>query len=63
MRQPDHGALLTAVADALTACEAAGLSVKLKHGVVVTSGGYVLPAEGEWVARTLIWAPFPGEGE
>jgi hypothetical protein len=56
--QPDAEALLGAVADALTACEAAGIAVKLKHGIVLTRHGYVLPVGESWVARTLAWTEF-----
>ena len=56
---PDAEELLAAVAEALTACEAAGYTVKLKHGAVMTRVGYVLPlGDGEWCARTLNWSPF-----
>lgn len=61
--EPDAEALLGAVAGALTACEEAGIKVKLKHGAVYTRVGYVLPAGTHWVARTLQWSPFsPPEG-
>jgi hypothetical protein len=52
-------ALLGAVAAALSACEDAGLAVRLRHGAVTTPAGYVLEAEGgRWVARTLAWTEF-----
>ena len=64
---PDAEVLLTAVAAALTACDAAGYTVKLKHVAVMTPVGYVLPlGDGEWCARTLNWSPFsppPGDDE
>jgi hypothetical protein len=51
--------LLGAVAAALSACEEAGLPVKLRHGAVITAAGYVLEGEGgRWVARTLAWTEF-----
>jgi hypothetical protein len=51
--------LLGAVAVALSACEDAGLPVKLRHGAVITPAGYVLEADGgRWVARTLTWTEF-----
>lgn len=59
--QPDAPELLGAVAEALTACEQAGIAVKLKHGAVYTRHGYVLPADGRWVSRTLQWSPFSPE--
>ena len=56
---PDAAALLSLVASALSACEAAGITVKLKHGAVITRVGYVLTlGDGEWAARTLNWTPF-----
>ena len=56
---PDTAALLSSVAAALTACEAAGITVKLKHGAVMTPLGYVLPlGDGTWGARTLTWTEF-----
>lgn len=57
--QPDAAALLAAVAEALAACEQAGISVKLRHGAVYTRNGYVLPlGDGQWGARTLAYSPF-----
>jgi hypothetical protein len=57
--EPDAAALLSSVADALTACEAAGIAVRLKHGAVMTPLGYVLPlGDGRWAARTLAWTEF-----
>jgi hypothetical protein len=56
---PDAEVLLSAVAAALTACDAAGYSVELKAGAVMTRVGYVLPlGDGKWAARTLNWSPF-----
>jgi len=56
-------ALLAAVAQALTACEAAGLKVKLSHGAVATRQGYVVPlGDGRWGARTLVWTEFSPSG-
>jgi hypothetical protein len=58
-RQPDASALLAAAAATLTACEQAGITVKLKHGAVCTRFGYVLEvADGRWEARTLAYSPF-----
>lgn len=57
--QPDASALLAALAGALNACEAAGITVKLKHGAVITRNGYVLPVgDREWGARTRAYSPF-----
>ena len=56
---PDAAALLSLVASALTSCEEAGITVKLKHGAVITPLGYVLPlGDGRWGARTLAWTEF-----
>jgi len=61
---PDAEVLLSAVAAALTACDAAGYTVSLAAvpgcgGAVMTPVGYVLPlGDGEWCARTLNWSPF-----
>lgn len=59
---PDAAELLSAVAAALTACDTAGFTVRLKHGAVMTRVGYVLPlGDGEWCARTLNWNPFSAQ--
>jgi hypothetical protein len=61
-RQPDAARLLASVASALTACEQAGIKVRLRHGIVDTREGYVLPVKGSWVARTRTWDRFsPGQ--
>ena len=55
----DAQRLLASVAAALEACDAAGFTVKLKHGAVMSRVGYVLPlGDGQWAARTLNWTPF-----
>ena len=55
----DPATLLASVAEALNACEAAGITVRLKHGAVITRNGYVLPVgDGQWGARTLAYSPF-----
>lgn len=48
--------LLENLAQILNAC--AELNVKLKHGVIITDAGYVLPIGDKWVARTLTYTPF-----
>jgi hypothetical protein len=50
--------LLTEAAAALTALEAAGMKIKLRHNAVFTDYGYVLPTDSEWVARTLVYTEF-----
>jgi hypothetical protein len=58
-RARDAGALLAAVADALNGCEQAGMVVRLRHGIVMTREGYVLPlGEGKWGARTMTYTEF-----
>jgi hypothetical protein len=56
--QPDAKTLLGAVADALNACQSAGIDVKLKHGAVMTRYGYVLPCANGWGARTRAYTEF-----
>ena len=57
-------ALLTAVADALNACERARITVKLAHGAVLTRVGYVLPiypdAGERYAVRTMALTEFSG---
>ena len=51
--------LLTALAEALNACDDAGLRVRFRHGAVLTQGGFVLPTEGgPWVARSSVYTEF-----
>jgi 3-hydroxyisobutyrate dehydrogenase-like beta-hydroxyacid dehydrogenase len=50
--------LLAAVAEALNACEDAGLKPRMRHGAVMTLGGYVLPTDGPWVARSSTYTAF-----
>jgi len=45
--------LLHDLASALNACEKANLHVKLRHGIVFSDAGYVLPVKDRWVSRTL----------
>lgn len=59
---PDASRLLAAVADALNACERAGIAVDPAHGAVLTDHGYVLPAGdtrlgSRWTVRTRIDPP------
>jgi hypothetical protein len=57
--KPDPALLLSAVADALTACERAGLRPKLRHGgIIETKRGYVVRAGRAWAARTAEWTEF-----
>jgi hypothetical protein len=59
-RQPDPRGVLSALADALNACEDAGLKPKLKHGpLIITTAGFVLPPldGGRWTAA------FPSQTE
>lgn len=57
----DYRRLLTAVADALNACERHGLIVDLERDGAITSRGYVLPVGdsrlgSRWVVRTRLEA-------
>lgn len=52
-REPDPAALLAALASALDRCDRAGLGVELRHGIVITGAGYVLPVGGRWAVRML----------
>lgn len=54
----DYPRLLMQLADAMNACEKAGLKIRLRHGAVMTKGGYVLPTEKEWVARSSVYMGF-----
>lgn len=59
---PGAASLLAAVADALNACEHAGITVKLAHGAVITESGYVFavgPAGSPWAVRTRMLTEFP----
>lgn len=55
----DPARLLDDVADALTACRAAGLDVRLAYDAVLTDAGYVLPDDTGWTARVRTSSPFP----
>jgi hypothetical protein len=52
-RKRKNRLLLHDLACALNACEKAGMNVKLRHGIVWTDAGYVLPVKDRWVSRTL----------
>lgn len=61
---PTSTDLLNQLAKALEACDDAGLNVRLKHGIVITRAGYVLPITGgQWVARSLQYTEFSGDDE
>jgi hypothetical protein len=58
-RETESAHLLSALADALNACERGGLKPKLRHGgVIETKGGFVVRAEVGWVPRTLAYTEF-----
>ena len=65
-RSGDAGVLLAAAAEALNACRAAGLDLRVKHGALQCEEGLVLDLpDGSWVARTRQYVPFappPGDG-
>jgi hypothetical protein len=50
--------LLENLAELLCACEKAQMNIKLRHGIIYSKIGYVLPTDAGWVARTLLYAPF-----
>ena len=49
----DPVVLLLALSKLLNDCEKAGIRPKLKHGIIFTDAGYVLPLEDRWAARPL----------
>lgn len=61
--QTDAHRLLSCLADALNACEAARITVKLAHGAALTPVGYVLPvypdAGERFAVRTMALTEFP----
>jgi hypothetical protein len=62
----DARTLLSCIAAALNAFEAAGYTAKLAHGAVLTDVGYVLPvfpdAGERWAVRTMALTEFPPIG-
>ena len=61
-RKPKHAGkpsedpviLLLTLARLLNSCEKAGIRPKMKHGIIFTDAGYVLPvSNGKWAARPL----------
>jgi hypothetical protein len=53
------GDLLAAAADALNACHASGLDLRVKHGALQCEEGLILDLpDGTWVARTRLYTPF-----
>lgn len=60
----DGPRLLSSAAAALAALEAAGITVRLAHGAVITEAGYVFRIGGQWAARALTLTEFPaGTGD
>lgn len=63
LTETDAQALLSAVAEALNACERAQITVRLAHGAVLTPVGYVLPvypdAGERFAVRTMALTEFP----
>lgn len=51
-------ALLRALAEAMNACQDAGIKIHLRHGVVMTKEGYVLPIKDRWAPRTSVYTEF-----
>jgi hypothetical protein len=64
--EPDLHVLLSAVADALNACERNRITVKLAHGAVLSNVGYILPvypdAGERYAVRTMALTEFPVAG-
>lgn len=55
----DPESLLSSLATALNACDSADIRIRLRHGIIMTRQGYVLPLQdGTWAARTLNYDPF-----
>lgn len=53
-------ALLQSAAEALNACRSAGLDLKVRHGVIESGEGLLLPlSDGTFVARTRLYTEFP----
>ena len=53
-KQQDPVILLLAMARVLNECEKSGIRPKMKHGIVFTDAGFVLPvSNGKWAARPL----------
>jgi hypothetical protein len=46
--------LLEKLAEVLDECRANKLNIKLRHGIVVSKYGYVLPTKRKWVVRMLV---------
>lgn len=61
--RPPVDRLLADVAEALNACERAGMTVKLKHGTVSTREGFVFNIDGDWAPRTLLYTEFSPSAE
>ena len=65
--ETDVRALLSAVADALNACERSWITVKLAHGAVLTPAGYVLPvypdAGERYAVRTMALTEFSAQAD
>jgi hypothetical protein len=53
--------LLEKLAETLDECRANKLNIKLRHGIVVSKYGYVLPTKRKWVVRMLIDTGLPDD--
>jgi len=60
---PDAASLLTGVADALAACERAGMGVCLTGDAVISDHGFVFRMSSGWTARTRTRPPFTLTGD
>jgi hypothetical protein len=51
--------LLAKLARVLDECDSSLLNIKLRHGIVMSSYGYVFPSEPKWSVRMLVDPGFP----
>lgn len=56
-RKATRPGLLGALADALNACETAGMRPRFTYGIVFTEFGVIDRKKGRWVARPFTVAP------
>ena len=45
--------LLLTLARLLSECEKLGMRPRMKHGIIFTDAGYVIPVKNKWAARPL----------
>lgn len=54
---------LTNLAKALDECEKDLVTIKLRHGIVMSKYGYVLPFKHRWVVRMLMDGPYSDDSD